>query len=93
MHKEIIVFILNSKKEVLLQKRSATKLHHPNKWALCSGHVEGFDEDFECAAIRELKEELGLDVELKTYPNIGHSISTDGWKYGASALREFYQKR
>ena len=38
-------------------------------------------------------EELGLDVELKTYPNIGHSISTDGWKYGASALREFYQKR
>ena len=62
MHKEIIVFILNSKKEVLLQKRSATKLHHPNKWALCSGHVEGFDEDFECAAIRELKEELGLDV-------------------------------
>ena len=62
MHREVIIYILNNKNEVLLQKRSATKKHHPNKWALCSGHVEDFDEDFEMAAVRELNEELGLVV-------------------------------
>lgn len=60
MHREVVIFILNSKKQILLQKRSATKKSHPNKWALCSGHVEDFDSSFEVAAIRELKEELGF---------------------------------
>ena len=62
MHREVIIYIINNKKEILLQKRSSTKKHHPNKWALCSGHVEDFDEDFEAAAVRELNEELGLII-------------------------------
>ena len=62
MHREVIIYIINNKKEILLQKRSSTKKHHPNKWALCSGHVEDFDEDFETAAVRELNEELGLII-------------------------------
>ena len=35
------IFIVNNKKQVLLQKRSATKKIKPNMWAMCSGHVKG----------------------------------------------------
>ena len=34
-------------------------------------------------------EELELDVELKTYQHLGHSISTDEWRYGASVMRKW----
>lgn len=64
IHKEVIVFVLNDNNEVLLQKRSANKKHFPNKWTVLSGHVEDFDESFEAAAVRELKEEIGLNVNI-----------------------------
>lgn len=61
LHNEIAVFVLNDKNQVLLQKRSANKRFNPNKWALCAGHVEAY-ESLEDAAIREIKEEIGLDI-------------------------------
>lgn len=64
LHNEIAVFIINNKKEVLLQKRSANKRFSPNKWALCAGHVDA-GESLESAALRELKEEVGIDISLK----------------------------
>ena len=64
IHKEVIVFVLNDNNEVLLQKRSENKKHFPNKWTVLSGHVEDFDESFEAAAVRELKEEIGLNVNI-----------------------------
>ena len=64
--KEIIVFILNDNNQVLLQKRSTNKKYHPNKWSVLSGHIEEFDVSFEDAAVREIKEELGIDI-LKDY--------------------------
>lgn len=64
LHNEIAVFIINDNKQVLLQKRSANKRFHPNKWALCAGHVDA-DESLETAALRELKEEVGLDISLE----------------------------
>lgn len=35
-HFEVIVFVLNDKKQVLLQKRSSNKKYFPNKWTLLS---------------------------------------------------------
>ena len=64
MKKEISVFILNDYDQILLQKRSGNKKNYPNMWALCTGHVEK-NEDVQDAAIRELKEELGIDVSIK----------------------------
>ena len=61
LHNEIAVFVLNDKNQGLLQKRSANKRFNPNKWALCAGHVEAY-ESLEDAAIREIKEEIGLDI-------------------------------
>ncbi len=63
LHWEVIIVVVNEKKQILLQKRSANKKHFPNKWALCSGLVisrESCDE----AAVRELKEELGVEFQI-----------------------------
>lgn len=69
MHLEVYCIIINNKREILLQKRAACKKHNPNVYALTAGHVET-GEDLRTAMVRELKEELSLDVkeeDLKVY--------------------------
>ena len=53
---------MNDKKELLLQKRSATKKSHPNCWDISgAGHIRAGESVIE-GAIRELKEELGIEA-------------------------------
>ena len=59
---EVIVFLLNNQNQVLLQKRSQFEKHNPNKWSICAGHVEEFDTSLENAVVREVKEELNIDI-------------------------------
>ena len=49
----------------VVQKGKILVIHHRNlnKWLPLGGHIE-LDEDPETAALREAKEESGLDVEL-----------------------------
>ena len=61
-HFEVIIFVVNNKKQVLLQKRSENKRYYPGKYALCGGLVIS-KESCNDAAIRELKEEIGIDVK------------------------------
>ncbi len=63
-HREVGVIILNEKNEMLLEKRSPTKKQSPNKWALCAGHIDA-GETPDDTIIREIKEEIGLDVSIK----------------------------
>jgi len=79
-HREVAVWIFNSKGETLVQRRALTKKMNPNKIALCAGHVPT-NEDSITAIIREIKEELGIQVnphslqflitekEEKSFPN------------------------
>lgn len=60
-----VLVIQNNK--VLLGKRSGEP--GKGKWALPSGYIE-FEDDFLTAAIREVKEETGLDIELKSILNV-----------------------
>lgn len=61
LHNEVAVFVINNHNQVLLQKRSSNKRFNPNKWALCAGHVKAY-ECLEDAIIREIKEEIGINV-------------------------------
>ena len=70
LHNEVGIFIINDDGKVLLQKRSANKRFSPNKWGLCAGHVEA-NESLENAALREIKEEVGLDITSKELISYG----------------------
>lgn len=62
LHNEVAAFIINDKEQVLLQKRSANKKLWPNLWDVTvGGHVDS-GEFGRQALIREIKEELGIDV-------------------------------
>ena len=75
LHREVIVFIINDKGEVLIQKRSANKKSDPNKWGLCAGHVDSGEKPFD-SALRELYEEVGLKVEDKEMVFINKELVT-----------------
>lgn len=67
---------MNDKKELLLQKRSATKKSHPNFWDISGvGHIRAGETVIE-GAIRELKEELGVEVKEE-----GLLIHEEEYKY------------
>tara|TARA_B110000305_G_C19425579_1_gene633411 strand:+ start:1171 stop:1680 length:510 start_codon:yes stop_codon:yes gene_type:complete len=67
-HRAVHIFIFNAKKEMFLQKRSAIKDTSPNLWnSSVSGHVDT-GEEYEVAAIREIKEEVGIQEELELKP-------------------------
>jgi isopentenyldiphosphate isomerase len=64
-HRTTHTYILNSKEELLLTKRSSTKDTAPNQIVISnSGHVKYGEEPIQ-AAKREIFEELGLDIDLK----------------------------
>lgn len=55
------IWVINSKGEFLIQKRSALKKHYPNMWSVTSGCIHS-DESFIDACKRELKEEINIDL-------------------------------
>ncbi len=78
------VFIINKDDEVLLILRSSTSEKNPNVWEVPGGHVDEDDKNYKAAAIREAKEEVGLDVsnlldlDVEEYHNrIKHYYVTD----------------
>lgn len=64
LHRAFSVFILNDKKEIMLQQRAAHKYHSPLLWTntCCSHQREG--EDNLSAGSRRLYEEMGLKTPL-----------------------------
>lgn len=56
-------FIVNDKREVLLCKRSMKARNEKGKWEAPGGQVH-FGETREQAVKREIKEELGVDIEI-----------------------------
>lgn len=74
-HKAVVVFIINQKDQVLLQKRSGNKKIWPNMWDVTAGgHVEAGEFGFQ-AIMREAKEELGVSLKKEDITFIGSAIS------------------
>lgn len=63
-HREISVWIMNKSGEILLQKRAMSKKQHPGKWSIVAGHIQAGETPLQ-GAIRETKEEVGIDVSQK----------------------------
>ena len=61
-HKTVHVWIINDKNEILLQRRSPNKDSYPNMLDISSaGHLMAGDSSLD-GAVREIKEELNIDV-------------------------------
>lgn len=62
LHQAVHVFVFNAAGELFLQKRSRSKDVQPGKWdTSVGGHVD-LGEDAMNAAVREAREELGVDL-------------------------------
>src|SRR3989338_2032784 len=61
IHRVVGIFVLNSRNQLLIHKRSPGALTSPGLWdKSAGGHVDE-GEDYLRAAYRETKEELGID--------------------------------
>ena len=64
LHRAFSVFVFNSKGELMIQQRAASKYHSPTLWTnTCCSHPRD-NETYEQAAHRRLEEEMGFDCEL-----------------------------
>lgn len=64
LHRAFSVFVLNSKKEVMLQQRAAHKYHSPLLWTnTCCSHQRDGESNIE-AGTRRLREEMGFETPL-----------------------------
>ena len=65
LHRALSVLIINTKKEILLQRRALGKYHSPGLWTnTCCSHPYPGENPTE-AANRRLKEEMGMVAELE----------------------------
>jgi isopentenyl-diphosphate delta-isomerase len=64
LHRALSIFVFNSKKQMLLQKRANGKYHSAGLWTnTCCSHPRK-NETVENAATRRLQEEMGMSCEL-----------------------------
>ena len=84
LHREVYTYLINSKKEVLLQKRLDDHFWDHSS----SGHFPK-DQDYLEAAQREFEEELGIRLETNNFYCVGlerlvitqpHSVLIKQWK-------------
>lgn len=68
------VVLIEAQGRVLLGRRGPESFK-PGKWCMPGGFIE-YDEDFLSAAIREVKEETGLDVEIESILNVVSGFSS-----------------
>ncbi len=65
LHRAFSVFVFNNKGQLLLQQRAHDKYHSAGKWSnTCCSHPRPGEQNIE-AAKRRLKEEMGLECELR----------------------------
>jgi 16S rRNA (adenine1518-N6/adenine1519-N6)-dimethyltransferase len=76
LHRAVHVLIFSPAGEVYLQLRSRLKDRHPLTWdSSAAGHVNP-GEDYYQTAVRELREELGIDTDLKRIAKLPASKRT-----------------
>lgn len=63
-HLVVHVWIVNDLKEILIQKRQPWKKGYPNMWDCSAAGSAITGDDSIQAAIRETKEELGIDLKI-----------------------------
>jgi isopentenyl-diphosphate delta-isomerase len=95
-HRAVHVWIVTPDSRVLLQRRAATKENYPSLWDVsCAGHASAGESAVE-AAVRELAEELGLEVRADEFQRLGElreQCVLNGGSYVDNELHELFVLR
>lgn len=76
MHRATHIILTNSAQQIFMQLRSESKDTNPGLWdTSAAGHVDA-GECYEACAVRELKEELGVEVQVIDLIEIGRLAPT-----------------
>lgn len=71
LHASVHIWFYTNKNEILIQKRTATKIAFPNLWDISvAGHISA-GETAISSAIREIKKEIGFVVPKNELLRIG----------------------
>jgi isopentenyldiphosphate isomerase len=93
VHRSVHVWVVNNNKEILLQKRNATRQAYPNYWDIsASGHISS-GETSRDAATKEALEEIGLVVRSEELVLIGvveEHIVLNGGSYVSNEFQDIY---
>jgi 16S rRNA (adenine1518-N6/adenine1519-N6)-dimethyltransferase len=96
LHRAVHILIFNLAGEVFLQLRSRTKDRHPLTWdSSAAGHVNT-GEEYDQTAERELREELGAEIQLDRVAKLPASERTGYefiWLYHGTAEGPFQLNR
>lgn len=65
IHRTVAILVFNQNNELLLQQRSLQKDLDPGQWTISAGGHVTFGENYDEAATKELREELGLNASIK----------------------------
>ncbi|MEI6316204.1 MAG: NUDIX domain-containing protein [bacterium] len=92
-HSSARVWIINTKKEILLQHRDKSHVEFPDKWDVsAAGHITA-EHDSVGTAVSEVKEELGIDIEpsdLKLIKRMVKSVTSNDGKYIDNSFEDIY---
>ncbi|WP_458626818.1 NUDIX hydrolase [Winogradskyella sp. PC D3.3] len=90
-HNTIHLWLFTNKGEILLQQRSHKKVIYPLLWDVSvAGHINA-GETFIEAALRETKEEIGLQLEPHHLKHIGVFLHETRYADGQIQDNEFHQ--
>jgi len=94
LHRATHVLVFNARGQIFLQKRSQKKDRQPGLWdSSASGHVDA-GEDYDACAVRELREEIGLEPKaplqrLRKFPASADTGQEHVWVYRVPAEGPF----
>ena len=89
-HNTVHLWLFTTKGEVLLQQRSHKKAIYPLLWDVSvAGHIDA-GEDFKTAAVREAKEEIGLNINKDALQKIGIKLHEGEYNGGLIKDNEFH---
>jgi isopentenyldiphosphate isomerase len=68
MHRAVFIAVVSTAGQLLIHRRSESKDLWPGWWDIAVGGVVGAGESYDAAAIREVREEIGLEVGVEAQP-------------------------
>lgn len=92
-HRVAHIWLVNSKGEILLQQRSARMENYPSLWDISvAGHIASREGSIQ-GALREIKEEIGVDLDVSQLELIGtvkHKVVLNKGTYFDNEFSDVY---